>query len=297
MKFKIREILIGITFSLTICIGEEVPKYPTLAELGNPAKYELIQDGDKVVFTAEIVEMERTGPSPLTNEVLKSPRPVYQWRTVRQRGSHEPELIGIATFLDPAETSFQHDSFDAGTPWVPSITVDENYVWVLFTRNTYSAPPFILRQIKVNEPGRPVLKINKTESRDQGKTMDLEKLSEVDITPHFKDNWEDEIFMKYKGGFQIKSCSNGVLVMSAPVLLVASCVKAQLDSLLDTEFEVASSNHKLDPKIYPKPIHYKNLMKDKEVIIKYHFEKNSWSLEVPDGFAYPRKKPRLEAEE
>jgi hypothetical protein len=283
--------LLVVALVQTASFGQEVTKYPTLEELGNPAKIELIQDGVKVVYTAEIVEVERTGPSPFSNIELKSPRPVYQWRTVRQRGDDEPEILGISICLDPAETGFWSDRVDVGTPWVPSITVGGGYVWVLFTRNSYTLPDFILIRTRTDEPGRPILKVSKTERIDQGKRMELDKLPSINITPHFKDGWEDNMYIKYTGRFRIKAYENGVLVMGAPVLLVASCVKEQMDSLYDTEFEVSSANYKIDPKIHPRPVHYKELMKDKEVVIRYHVEKNHWSLEVPDGFAHPRKKP------
>lgn len=272
-------------------------RYPLPEELGNPAKIDLTQEATKIVYTAEMVEIEEIGQSSWIKETLKSPRQVYQARTVRQRGSAAPELIGVSINYDPAVNSFWDDILDVGTPWLPSITVGGGYVWVLFTRNAYASPDFTMWRTKVDDPGRPVFKRHEYKKNDENKETDSSKLQVPFIRPHFDDNWEDEMFMKYEGRFQIKSCSNGVLVMGAPVLLVASCVKAQMDSLWDTEFKVASSNHQIDPKIYPKPVHYKELMKNKEVIIKYHIEKNAWSLEVPDGFAYPRKKPGVEAEE
>jgi hypothetical protein len=289
MKFG-KSLRILLMLMSTASFGEEPDnKYARIEELGDPAKIAINADSNKMEFIAEMVEIEESGPSPFGGRELRSPRPVYMQRTLRLRAGYDPEIIGIASFWDPEEVRFNRDVCDVGVPWVPSITLGGGCVWVLYTRNTYFALILVFKKIATDAPGRPLFKTRTTEVVEPEKLKELSRLAHDQIVPHFKDNWEDEVFTRYKGGFRIRSYENGVVVMGAPVLLVASCVKDQLDSLLDTEFEVARANYEKNQEINSRPIHYKQLMKDREIIIRYHVEKNYWSIEVPDGYRYPRK--------
>lgn len=258
------------------------------AGLGKPARFGVFENGKKVVYSAELVQLQRIGQYSWIKKKLPSPRTVYQFRTTRQREDQEIEQIGPAFWSETALQPSAEPPECRDVPWTPSIIVDHGVVWVLFTRYVYDhlGVPFKLYFFSANEVGRSPDKEDVISNEKQHKAPDFSRNVSPYIIVKLEDSREEECFDSHRGAFKLKQIENGELILSAPVLLneFNQKVKRRLESGYDDDYANAMIHHEKNPEESPAPVHYKELMKDKELLLRYHIENKRWKLDIPEGY-------------